>query len=124
MSQVIYKVVSEEAWQIALDLGIFLGAAIDLQDGFIHLSTKAQVQETVRLHFRGQDHLLLVAFQAESFGNALEWEPSRGGSLFPHLYGALDPRTAVGCISLPMNLDGTHTFPMPKSEFGTPWWLP
>ena len=74
-------------------------------DGFIHFSTAAQAVETAAKHFAGADDLLLVAVDADALGPALKWEPSRGGALFPHLYGALPlDRGAVGasrCRSVP-----------------------
>lgn len=92
---IVYKLLARQAWEHACAQGRFLGAAIDLKDGFIHLSTGAQVQQTARLHFRGQADLVVVAFEAEGFGDALKWEPSRGGELFPHVYDTLDPATAL-----------------------------
>lgn len=86
----IYKICPVSLWREAEDVGIFRGAAIDHEDGYIHFSTATQVQETAAKHFRGQDDLLLVAVEAEALGDLLRYEPSRGGDLFPHLYGPLD----------------------------------
>jgi uncharacterized protein (DUF952 family) len=91
----VYKLIGREAWAQACAQGRFEGAAIDLRDGFIHLSTGAQLGETARLHFRGQADLVVVAFDAFRFGEALKWEPSRGGALFPHVYDAIDPSLAL-----------------------------
>ncbi|HEY1750691.1 MAG TPA: DUF952 domain-containing protein [Caulobacteraceae bacterium] len=86
----VYKILKREAWEAAKRAGRFEGASVDLADGYIHLSTAAQAQETARLHFAGQAELVLVRLDAERLGPGLKWEPSRGGQLFPHLYGALD----------------------------------
>ncbi len=94
MDKTIYKIVPRELWQEARAAGLFKGASIDLKDGYIHFSTAAQAIETARLHFAGQADLLLVAVDATLFGEALKWEASRGGDLFPHLYAPL-PMTAV-----------------------------
>jgi uncharacterized protein (DUF952 family) len=102
----VYKILSARAWAQAKAVGRFEGAAIDLKDGFIHLSSADQVRETARLHFAGQEGLIVVAFEAESLGAALKWEPSRGGALFPHLYGPLDVGLAVDVQPLPLNADG------------------
>jgi uncharacterized protein (DUF952 family) len=102
----VYKLLSGEAWQAAVAAGRFDGAAIDLEDGYIHLSTGAQAQETARLHFRGQAGLVVVAFEAEAFGDALRWEASRGGQLFPHLYGGLDPALALAVTPAPLDAEG------------------
>ena len=91
----VYKILSQAAWTAALAKGRFDGAGIDLADGFIHLSSEDQWRETLRLHFAGQDGLVLVAFDAASLGEALKWEPSRGGRLFPHVYGAIATTLAV-----------------------------
>lgn len=102
----IYKIVTRAAWAEAEATGAFAGAAIDLQDGYIHLSTGAQAQETAARHFRGQDGLIVVAFEAEAFGALLKWEPSRGGALFPHVYGVIDPALAVAVTEAPLGADG------------------
>jgi uncharacterized protein (DUF952 family) len=94
----IYKIAPEALWRAAEQRGVFAGAPVDLQDGFIHFSTAAQVQETAARHFCGQGDLLLIAVEAERLGPALRHEPSRGGALFPHLHGAL-PLEAVRWIA-------------------------
>ena len=91
--------------------GRFKGAAIDLADGYIHFSTSAQAVETARLHFAGQAGLLLVAVDATLFGEALKWEPSRGGALFPHLYDVLSLEAVRRVVPLPVGEDGAHLFP-------------
>lgn len=111
MNQTIYKIVTVEQWDEALELGEFKGAPVDLADGYIHFSTREQVEETAAKHFNGQHPLLLVAFEAARFGEALKWEPSRGGDLFPHLYQTLDPSLASGIYPLPIRDDGGHDFP-------------
>ena len=103
----IYKILGLEAWEAAVAAGRFDGAAIDLQDGYIHFSTAAQAQETAAKHFVGQAGLVVVAFDAEDLGPGLKWEPSRGGQLFPHLYGPLDPALAKGLTEAPLDADGT-----------------
>jgi uncharacterized protein (DUF952 family) len=102
----IYKIVSRAAWDEAVAQGRFDGAAIDLKDGYIHLSTAAQAQDTARLHFHGQTGLVLVVLPLEALGDALKWEPSRGGQLFPHLYGPLDPALALAVTDLDLDADG------------------
>src|SRR6202161_3377251 len=90
----IYKICERALWQEAERDGIFRGAPVDRADGFIHFSTAAQAGETAAKHFAGQIDLMLVAVDAGALGPALKWERSRGGDLFPHLYGEL-PLTAV-----------------------------
>ena len=102
----IYKILAAQEWTRAEALGRFDGSAVDLKDGYIHLSSAAQVKETARLHFRGQSDLVLVALDAEALGAALKWEPSRAGALFPHLYGALDVSLALEVRPLTLDADG------------------
>jgi len=102
----LYKIIEASAWEAAIRAGTFAGAEIDMKDGYIHLSTASQAADTARLHFAGRDGLLLVAVEAQALGDALKWEPSRGGDLFPHLYSALDPALAVETRALTPNADG------------------
>jgi len=90
----IYKICERASWRLAEQSGIYRGSAADARDGFIHFSTAAQLAGTLAKHFAGHRELLLVAVEAGALGEALKWEPSRGGDLFPHLYAAL-PLTAV-----------------------------
>ncbi|WP_029063949.1 DUF952 domain-containing protein [Labrenzia sp. DG1229] len=107
----IFKIVPRTMWQDAVDAGVFKGAPIDLADGFIHFSTAQQARETAAKHFSGQTDLLLAAFDAETLGEALKWEPSRGGALFPHLYDDLRPGDAIWVRELPLSDEETHVFP-------------
>jgi uncharacterized protein (DUF952 family) len=104
--------ISERApWQEAERDGAFRGAPVDRADGYIHFSTADQLRETAARHFAGQQELVLVAVDAEALGPALKWEPSRGGALFPHLYGDL-PLAAVAWVRpLPLGPEGHHVFP-------------
>jgi len=85
----IYKILSAVEWRRAQAAGVLKGSEADRRDGFIHFSTADQLQETADRHFAGQRELMLLAVRAEALGEALKWEPSRGGHLFPHLYGPL-----------------------------------
>jgi len=111
VSKTIYKICSSEEWQIACADGCFKGAAIDVQDGYIHFSTALQVKETARLHFSGQKGLVLVGVDVKNLGAGLKWEASRGGDLFPHLFAALDVSAAKSVTTLEMGEDGLHIFP-------------
>ncbi len=90
---------------------MFNGASIDLEDGYIHFSTAEQAPETAALHFTKQSGLVLVTVSTLQLGEALKWEPSRGGALFPHLYGALEMSHVARVDDLPLGPDGTHQFP-------------
>jgi uncharacterized protein (DUF952 family) len=103
----VYKILSRAEWEAAERTGRFEGSAVDLRDGFIHFSTAAQAPDTARLHFAGRTGLVLVAIEAERLGAALKWEPSRGGDLFPHLYGPLDCGLALAVTPITLADDGT-----------------
>jgi uncharacterized protein (DUF952 family) len=102
----IYKILARAEWQAALAAGRYDGSAVDAKDGFIHLSTAAQAPETARRHFAGQPGLIVVELEADELGPGLKWEPSRGGDLFPHLYGGLDPSRALSVREAPLGADG------------------
>lgn len=82
-----YKVLTADQMLALEHDGSFAGAAIDLTDGYIHLSTAGQLTETVDKHFAGQHDLHVAAVDLEALGEAVKWEKSRGGALFPHIYG-------------------------------------
>lgn len=111
MPSTVYKICPIALWREAEKDGVFTGAPVDLKDGFIHFSTAGQVRETAARHFEGQTNLVLVALDAEKLGPALKYERSRGGELFPHLYGSFD----LGCVRwvkpLPLGPEGAHDFP-------------
>ena len=111
MVHVIYKIVPRTLWQQAQESGIFSGAPVDLNDGYIHFSTKEQVRETAAKHFAGQADLLLVAIDGDLLGWALKYEVSRGGALFPHLYANLPLDTVLWVKPLPLDENGQHLFP-------------
>ena len=92
--------------------GRFDGAPVDVADGFIHLSTAEQLTETVDKHFAGQDDLHVAAIDLGSFGGSLKWEPSRGGQLFPHLYGPLLLETVVAYGPLARDDEGQVRLPV------------
>jgi uncharacterized protein (DUF952 family) len=106
----IYKILTEAEWAAFDREGVFEGAPVDLADGFIHFSTADQAPETAAKHFAGRDGLMLAAVDSESLDDALKWEPSRGGALFPHLYRALFHAEVMWVKPLPLGPDG-HVFP-------------
>ncbi len=109
MEDYVYKICPKDIWQAAVDEGVFKGSGIDLADGFIHFSAASQVIETAAKHYAGIDNLVLVRVATETID--LVWEVSRGGDLFPHLYGDLPLSAAVEVRDLPLSPSGQHIFP-------------
>ena len=107
----IYKILPASLWDEAKSAGVFRGAPVDLADGYIHFSTAEQAAETAAKHFAGQHDLMLLHVDANGLGDALKWEPSRGGALFPHLYAELDLSHVSRADPLPLGADGRHVFP-------------
>ena len=106
----IYKIFRAPEWQALVTDGQTGGAPVDLADGYIHFSTAQQASETARKHFAGVSDLILAAVTAETLGDALKWEVSRGGAEFPHLYRALRIEDVAWHAPLPL-LEGSHQFP-------------
>ncbi len=106
----VYKIFRTAEFQAFQRQGRSAGAPVDLQDGYIHLSTAAQLPGTLARHFAGQDGLHLLALDAETLAQ-LRWEPSRGGDLFPHLYADLPLSAVLWEKPLPLGPDGAHQFP-------------
>jgi uncharacterized protein (DUF952 family) len=104
--QFVYKIMTRADYQAGLATGAFPVAAVDARDGYTHLSSAEQAPETARLHFSGAGALVALAFDADAMGAALKWEPSRGGALFPHFYGVLDPSDIVAAHALGPDKDG------------------
>ncbi|MEM7069166.1 MAG: DUF952 domain-containing protein [Pseudomonadota bacterium] len=111
MPTIIYKIATRAQWNDAEAKGVFSGAPIDLEDGYIHFSTREQVMETAEKHFHGQKDLRLISVDADTLGEALVWEPSRGGALFPHLYSELAVSDTLAVQELGDRTDGGHDFP-------------
>lgn len=107
----VYRLLAANVWERAQKEGRFLGTEHDVRDGFIHFSTAEQVAETAARHYAGQSSLLLLWVKTAELGDALRFEPSRGGALFPHLYGELPVSAVARAEPLPIDADGAHRFP-------------
>jgi uncharacterized protein (DUF952 family) len=109
---VAYKVLTAEQMAALESNGTFAGAPVDLADGYIHLSTSDQLDETVSKHFPGQENLYLAAIDLAALGAAVKWEPSRGGALFPHLYAPLPLSAVIAYGPLQRHDDGKVKLPV------------
>ena len=116
MPEIVYKVCSADDWAAAVRSGRYAGSDDDRRDGFIHLSRAAQLPGTLARHFSGPDGrgslgLVLISIDSGRLGPALRWEPARDGTLFPHVYGDLDPAVCAEVRPLPVGPDGRHLIP-------------
>lgn len=117
MTLIAYKLVDGREWQAARADGVYRGSVLDWADGFVHLSTAEQLPGTASKHYAGREDLRLVEVDLTALADTLRWEPSRGGALFPHIYGNL-LMTAVGLVR-GLAIDGTG---MPRfADGGTTW---
>ena len=98
MTSTAFKILTAAQWAAWQAEGVFRGASVDVADGFIHLSAAGQVEGTVARHFAGQSGLVLAEIDLDMFGDAVKWEVSRGGALFPHVYSAM-PLGTVRSVS-------------------------
>lgn len=108
MNQRVYKIATASDWREATAKGYYTGSPDDIRDGFIHLSTRSQVPGTLEKHFKGKAELVLIAFEEDKLGPELKWESSRGGDLFPHLFGVLPVAKALWERNLTVGADGVH----------------
>jgi uncharacterized protein (DUF952 family) len=107
----IYKICPASAWREAEQQGVYRGSADDERDGFIHFSSLSQVAQTATRHFFGQTGLLLIEVDVDALSEALRWERSRNGELFPHLYGELGLGAVTAVLELRARSDGHHELP-------------
>lgn len=105
-----YKIVSAADWAAFQAEGRYAGSAVDLADGYIHMSTAAQVAETARKHYAGREGLVLLTVDLDALGEAVKWEPSRGGDLFPHLYADLPLSAVTAAQGFAVGADGAFRF--------------
>jgi uncharacterized protein (DUF952 family) len=110
--ELIYKIATTGAVAAAGTAGAFPTMPIDAADGFVHFSTAGQLPETLRLYFAGRDDLVLLAVRTSDLGADLVWEPSRGGQLFPHVYGAVPPASVAWTAVI--SVDAAGNCPLPE----------
>lgn len=106
-----YKVLTRDEYAALRTEGSFIGSPVDRTDGYIHMSTRAQTVETVEKYFAGQDDLVLAMIDLSALGDTVKWEESRGGQLFPHVYGPLPLSAVTTHVKLRVGADGKHAFP-------------
>lgn len=107
----IYHLARASEWQRAQETGVYEGSVEDRRDGFLHFSTAAQIVESARRHRAGERDLVLLRVHVKDCGDALRWEESRNGALFPHLYGSLRVEFVQESVELALDADAMHVFP-------------
>lgn len=107
----IYHLAKQQAWQAAQQSGHYTGLEADRSDGFLHFSTAGQIVESARKHRPGETDLVLLGVDESQLGEELVWEKSRGGALFPHVYGDVSIDIIRLAAPLPLDQDGAHIFP-------------
>ena len=107
----VYKIARRSEWDEVARTGRFTGSADDKRDGYIHLSSAAQVRTTYDRYFSNENNLLLVVLETSRLGSALKWEKSRGGADFPHLYADLPVEWVHSVIAIRRGSDGRPIFP-------------
>ena len=107
----VYKICSKNEWRKSVLEKFYTGSEVDNRDGFIHLSTKEQLKETVEKHFKGQENLLIISFTVNKLKDKLKWDISRNEELFPHYYGNLETNKAEEIYNLDLNANSFHEFP-------------
>ncbi|MGE4430220.1 MAG: DUF952 domain-containing protein [Sphingobium sp.] len=111
-----YKILTRAQWDAFRADGVFAGAPVDLADGYIHLSARDQVSGTLDKHFAGQDDLILAMVDLAALGGTMKWEESRGGALFPHVYGPLPMAAVTTKAKLRLDETGRHVLPAGFTE--------
>lgn len=105
-----FKIVDAAEWAAVEAGGVYGGSAVDLQDGYIHLSAWEQLADTVSKHYAGRENLLLLTVDLTALGETIVWEPSRGGALFPHIYGYLPVAAVTAKRAFSVAADGEMIF--------------
>lgn len=106
-----YKIFTQAEFKVFQRDGSFAGSPADLADGFIHMSTASQLDGTLDRHYKDHSNLILAAVDLAALGNSLRWEESRGGQLFPHLYGSLPMAAVSGAGPVERAVDGALLLP-------------
>ena len=85
----VYKVLTIKEWGEASEMGQIV-TELDQQDGFVHLSSAAQLNMTLSLYFSDEEKVVLVEINESDIAEGLSYEHAekRGGD-FAHYYGEL-----------------------------------
>ena len=106
-----FKLLTESDWEKWRSSGLFTGSPVDVADGYVHLSARDQTAQTAAKHFADVDPLMLIMVDLAALNDLVRWEPSRGGALFPHVYGPIPLKAVAGKSRLRLGDGGRHVFP-------------
>lgn len=106
----IYHITSADAWASACAAGTYSADSL-ASEGFIHLSTSAQLLATANRFYHGQPGLLLLAVDTQLLTAELRYEQSEPGQHFPHLYGPLNLDAVLAAHPFPPTSDGAFSLP-------------
>ena len=86
----VYRVMLNNEWDEFKKKKKFFGNKLDIQSGFIHLSTKSQIKNTIEKYYKNEDSVIIFKINVKDIAKNLKWEISRNNQLFPHLYGFIN----------------------------------
>jgi ribosomal-protein-serine acetyltransferase len=112
----IYHITTKAAWSRA---GAEYRAESLAEQGFIHASTREQVERVANAVVAGQRDLVVLCLDPGRLQAELKYEPPDTsvpaehyeGELFPHIYGPINTQAVVKVVPLPPTSDGRFTFP-------------
>ena len=86
----VYRVMLNNEWDEFKKKKKIFGNKLDIQSGFIHLSTKSQIKNTIEKYYKNEDSIIIFKINVKDIAKNLKWEISRNNQLFPHLYGFIN----------------------------------
>lgn len=101
----IFHIAERDSWNHAKVRGIYAPASLE-SEGFIHCSSREQVEETANLFYRGRTNLVLLRIDESRLDAPLKFEMAadlarrQGSARFPHIYGALNLSAVVDVLEL------------------------
>jgi uncharacterized protein (DUF952 family) len=108
----IFHIAERDGWDLAKSRGIYAPASLETE-GFIHCSTREQVEETATLFYRGRTDLVLLRIDEDRLDAPLKFETATDlarrpeAARFPHIHGALNLSAVIDVRDLRCDPDGT-----------------
>ena len=86
----VYRIFKEKEFMNFKKNKKFRGNQLDIDSGFIHLSTYEQIKGTLTKYFKGNNNILISKIRVSELQDSLKWENGRDSEIFPHFYGVLE----------------------------------